>query len=91
MRSAQCMLEIYPYEGIEIYKSWMNGPDTLGLAILIANQIEHLPNNVLNALFPHFSTSPHLGKIKMITLRYKDFLEKELSKENVRILQSFEE
>ena len=55
-------LEIYPSEGIDIYKNWLHGTDTLGLAILIANQIEQLPNNVQNVLFPHFSTSPHLEK-----------------------------
>ena len=90
MRSAQCMLEIYPSEGMEIYNSWMDGSDTLGLAILIANQIEHLPNDELNAIFPHFPTSPHLEKIKTIILSHKDFLEKKLSKENVQILHSLE-
>ena len=91
MRSAQCMLEIYPSEGMDIYKNWIHGTDTLGLAILIANQIEQLPNNVQNVLFPHFSTSPHLEKIKTTILSHKDELGKTLSKENVQILQSLEE
>ena len=90
MRSAQCMLEIYPSEGMDIYNDWMNRPKTLGLTILIVNQIEHLPNDVLNVLFPHFSTSPHLEKIKMRTLSHKEYLEKQLSKENLQILQSLE-
>ena len=91
MRAAQCMLEIYPAEGTEIYKKWMNEPDTLGLAILIVNQIEQLPNDVLNTLFPHLSTSPHLEKIKTTILSHKDYLEKTLSKENVHMFQALEE
>ena len=91
MRSAQCMLEIYPSEGMDIYNDWINEPDTLGLAILIANQLEHLPNDVLNSLFPLFPTSPHVEKLKTITLSHKDHFEKKLSEENAQILQSLEE
>ena len=90
MRSAQCMLEMYPSEGTDIYQSWIDRSETLGLAILIADQIEYLSGDPLNTLFPHFSNSPHLEKIKSIVLRHKEYLEKQLSKENLLILHSWE-
>jgi hypothetical protein len=88
MRAAQCMLELYPEEGISIYIEWMNDSTTLGLAILVGNHIHEFPQSSLNTIFPYIKESPHIDRIKKSIIKEKSHLERELSDENLKILHS---
>ena len=91
MRSAQCILELYPERGQMYFEEWIFNPSKQGLAHLVALHLPKTSDELLNDLFPQFDMSPHKSKLKPVILQHKELLFVRLNEENQRIFHIWSE
>ena len=82
MRSAQCMLELYPEEGQPYFEEWIANPSKQGLAHLVVLHLPKISDEILNELVPQFDVSPHKDKLKQNLVDQREAIQHRLHEEN---------
>ena len=89
MRSAQCILELYPEQGMPYFEEWIANPSKQGLAHLIALHLPKISDEILNELLPQFDVSPHKNNLKSILLNQKETIQYRLNEENQQMYEDW--
>jgi hypothetical protein len=72
MRAAQCMIDLYPERGKAEFTKWISGPNTKGLASLLANQFDSLPTPMAIELVKVGFDGPYEDYIRLRLARSKN-------------------
>ena len=64
MRAAGCLLREHPEEAAPLVRSWMTGEDTKGFSILVATQLDTLPEALALELATVGLQGPHAASLR---------------------------
>ncbi len=72
MRAANCLIELYPLESKAEFVRWMQSEDTMGLALLLSNQMSILPAELAPDLVSVGLNGPHNKKVRPRILKLNE-------------------